>query len=423
MIAVWEFQESLRVLAANPLRSALSILGVVFGVASVVAMLAIGMGAEKEIDSIMSSLGTNTVHFSARTLTDEEWLPIISRTVGLGDRQIGMVKELYPHAAVAAFSHWDIVEGNINLPLPWPKIIGISASDRTKIGAPVSYGRMFREYESNFSHAVILVGHSLAEALHPQHPETMLGQQIRLNRVWFEVIGIIGAKKANAGNFTANSKPEDSQNGIVDLKLEQSFLVPLKTGQMRLGPLPLLNRFDKLVVTLPTNADVIAAKNRLDLLGTISSGNTRAFDIVAAEELIEKKRATTRLFSYFLMLIATISLVVGGIGIANVMLASMVERIREVGLRRAVGATRRHILVQFVSEALAICLIGGVLGLLLGMGVAALSSAVMGWSLAFSWWGAFLSLFVSTLVGFLAGIYPARTASRISPIEALQGRV
>jgi ABC-type antimicrobial peptide transport system permease subunit len=150
--------------------------------------------------------------------------------------------------------------------------------------------------------------------------------------------------------------------------------------------------------------------------------NDKVVAVIAAKEVIEKQRATSRLFTYFLMVIAFISIVVGAIGIANVMIASMIERVHEIGLRRAIGAKKQDIFIQFLTEALLVCIAGGAIGALFGVAVSFIIGLVMGWTISIPWWGMMLAFLISSLVGIASGIYPAIVAARISPIEALQGR-
>lgn len=440
----YQLRESLHSLTTNPLRSSLSIVGVVFGVASVVAMLGIGLGAEKEIEALLNALGAQNVHVTGDDLDDEAWNRVLRSSTGLSERDLMLAKELFPAAPVARVATWKTTE--VNKPMADAKltIYGATANLREILGGTMAAGRSFSDYEDAEGRPVALLGEGLAKSWFGDAAKAV-GETVRIDRMWFHVIGVLeGSSDAPAddegGESSATTSTSTSTNtstsagasaakpgggdqaGVKLLQLGRAVIVPLNSAVVRLGPKGALAPLERLILKLPTGVDPINARQRLQYHLSRLHRGAQVVTVTAADEVIEQKRGATRLFSYFLLTIALISLVVGGIGIANVMLASMVERIREVGLRRAIGAKRRHIMTQFLTEALAICLIGGALGGVLGLGVAWAIGLITGWNVAFPWWGLLVALVIATIVGTLAGLYPALTAARISPIEALQGR-
>jgi ABC-type antimicrobial peptide transport system permease subunit len=457
----YHLRESLHSLTTNPLRSSLSIVGVVFGVASVVAMLSIGMGAEAEIEKLLSALGAQNVHITAKDLDDEAWGRVLKSTIGLSERDLGMVTSLFQGVPVTQVSEWRSTDVNKPLPGARLEVYGMTANYRSVLGAQVVAGRSFTAREEQLAQPVALVGAALARQWFGD-AKAAIDREVRIDRAWFHVIGVLAGegpsgpadKAAAASPDTAGTPtPDDTADGAASsaasasapspapglpsaggaaaggappelklLGLGRAVVVPFASGQRRLGPTGPLAPLERLVLKLPADADPIAARKRIEAHAQRLHRGAEVVKVTSADEVIEQRRSTTRLFSYFLLTIALISLVVGGIGIANVMLASMVERIREVGLRRAIGAKRRHILWQFLAEALAICLIGGFIGGVAGLGVAWVIGIVTGWSVAFPWWGLVVALAIATIVGTVAGLYPALAAARISPIEALQGR-
>jgi ABC-type antimicrobial peptide transport system permease subunit len=459
----YHLRESLHSLTTNPLRSSLSIVGVVFGVASVVAMLSIGMGAEAEIEKLLSALGAQNVHVTAKDLDDDGWGRVLKSTIGLSERDLGMVESLFGGVPVAKVSEWRSTDVNKPLPGARLEVYGMTANFRSVLGAEVLAGRSFTEREEQLARPVALIGAGLAK-LWFGDVAAAIDREVRIDRAWFHVIGVLGGDSApGSGGKSGKSGAPDGAAGpgaaagpatgsttdtaaadaaaagpaipsaggaggagpppeLKLLGLGSAVVVPFASGQRRLGPTGPLAALERLVLKLPASVDPIAARKRIEAHAARLHRGAEVVTVTSADEVIEQRRSTTRLFSYFLLTIALISLVVGGIGIANVMLASMVERIREVGLRRAIGAKRRHILWQFLAEALAICLIGGVIGGVAGLGVAWIIGVVTGWSVAFPWWGLAVALVIATVVGTIAGLYPALAAARISPIEALQGR-
>ncbi len=431
----YQLRESLVSLTTNPLRSGLSIIGVVFGVASVVAMLSIGLGAEKEVESLLNALGAQNVHVTANELDEDGWNRVLKATTGLGDRDLRLARDLLPEADIAEVSAWKTSDANKPLPGTRLTLFGVTENFHRVLGGDFVAGRSFTARENELARPVAVIGLGLARKWFGDDPHKALGASFRADRSWLTVIGVISqgeapvAAEAEAGEAAPEMAEKPEMGGkdaggpkVKLLRLDDAVLLPLASAQRRLGPLGPLAPLERLVIKLDPAADPIATRKALESRLRVLHRGADVLTVTAADEVIEQKRSTTRLFSYFLLAIALISLVVGGIGIANVMLASMVERIREVGLRRAIGAKKRHILFQFLTEALTICLIGGVMGGLAGMGVAAAAAWFTGWNAVFPWWSIVVAVAISTVVGTLAGLYPAVTASRISPIEALQGR-
>lgn len=464
MHASYHLSESLYSLLTNPLRSSLSILGVIFGVASVVAMLSIGMGAEAEIERLISALGAQNIHITSNEMDDEAWNRVLKSTNGLSYRDLQVIQQLFAGAPVAQAAAYKTADVNRPISTPRLSVYGMSPNYRSILGGNLAVGRSFTDREDQVGAPVAVLGSQLAAQWFGGFPQA-LGQKVRIDRAWFEIIGVLTSEVASVSEGDRASRGvnpllEASESAAFDshndtttaatttlevrsqgsntstamapgassgpelrlLGLADAVIVPLHSATRRLGSKGVLAPLERLVLKLPSDIDPIAARKRLEgYLARLHRG-ADVVTVMSADEVIAQKRSTTRLFSYFLLTIAFISLVVGGIGIANVMLASMVERIREVGLRRAIGAKRSHILVQFLTEALAICMIGGLIGGLVGLAVAGGVAVVTGWAVAFPWWGLLVALVIATVVGTLAGLYPALAAARISPIEALQGR-
>ena len=426
-------RESMQSLKDNPLRSALSIIGVIFGVASVVAMLGIGMGTEAEIERLLGSLGTKNIHVAASDLTDSDWQSLIRSTLGLSFKDEALIHETYPSVDIARIAIWHTSQGDMSLFGPAYKIYGTSSNLRNILGFPMVAGRFFTDTEDHLGVPVVVVPERWA-TLQYGSPVKALSHLSQIGSSWFRVIGVFAAAGAptetgsgkgekKKSEDTDDAKGRDSREGVISgLDLGGSLLVPFGAAYRRLGPLTTIAPIARYILHLTDDMDPIQTARSLEHSLTRLHRGAKVVNVVSAQEIIEKKKATSRLFSYFLLVIAFIAIVVGAIGIANVMLASMVERIHEVGLRRAIGAKKKDIFIQFLAESLLVCLVGGAIGALMGMGVSGVIGMIMGWSIAVPWWSMVVALVIAALVGVAAGLYPAVVAARVSPIEALQGR-
>lgn len=448
-------KESIESLRVNPLRSTLSIMGVIFGVASVVAMLGIGLGAQKEVESLISSLGTQNIHVTANELSDDDWRQVILFTYGLSERDKQVIKELYPNIESASVSKW--TSSDVNQPLNKPKldIYGLDYNYPKVITTRLVAGRFFSNFEESLAMPVCLLGEDLANLWFSESGKksaaiNALNKEIRINRAWFRVIGVLAkidtsksqkdehrqgtfeensSSASSTNTSTASASVQSAQSGQKDksleiktLNLDESVLVPMNTAVTRLGPKPILSNIERIVLKLPSNHDPIEVKNNIIKILDTLHRRAKVVTVTAADEIIEQKKATAQLFTFFLLTIALISLIVGGIGIANVMLASMVERITEVGLRRALGAKRIDIISQFLAESIFICILGGIIGGLIGIFASLGVGLITTWTVVIPWWGFIVAVLISTAVGVTAGLFPAIKASQISPIEALQRR-
>ena len=444
--ASYQLKESLQTLQSNPLRSLLSIVGVVCGVASVVAMLCIGLGAEREIDKMLSSLGTQNIHITSQDLTPEEWGKVLTQTQGLGLRDVQVLGAAFPRFSLATVGKWAVSDVSRSLAQPKLDVVGVSPSFFQIMGSSFRVGRTFTEFEDSRAAPVVIIGEQIAQEWFGA-PAAALGQEVRLDGAWFRIIGVLAGEALgslkNSSDVTVADSGSDprSQNDVRNVGSKQGnesskssdslqifhpgevILLPFRSAQLRLGPLAPIAGLERIVLKVPSQIDPIAVKRNLESLFAKIHRDTNVIKVVSADEIIKNKRATTRLFTTFLLIVAFISLGVGGIGIANVMLAGMVERIREIGLRRAIGAKRQDIMNQFLIESVLVCLVGGIIGAVIGIVSAFFAGKFMGWSVVYPLWAVFVAIFVSSVVGFVSGLFPAKKASSISPIEALQGRV
>ncbi len=401
-----EFREfsasALRALGANKGRSALSMLGILIGVAAVIAMLAIGKGAQKSIEGRLASLGSNLVMLfpgapSARGVRgaagDSSRLTLLdSKAIrGLSPG----IKDLYPEA-----------EGNVRVVFGAKNTVtemqGVTPSYASMRNAVPIYGRFFTAREDLIKDRVVVLGTTVVRDLFGT--ENPLDKTVKINRINFRVIGILPSKGASGFN--------DQDDMIV---------APINTAMKRVLGTQYLHEMAIECASPETIQPVIAEIRRfLRHRHRLPDYKEDDFNLRDMTQMQATLSETTRTMSMLLGFVAAISLIVGGVGIMNIMLVSVNERTREIGLRKAVGAPRRAILAQFLLESAALSTLGGVLGILLGASISLGLSAFAGWSAVVTPQAVLLAFAFSTGVGVLFGFWPARKASLLSPIEALR---
>jgi putative ABC transport system permease protein len=428
--------ESLRValrgLASNKMRTALTMLGIIIGVGVVIVVVAIGQGATQRVTDAVNSLGTNLltvrsgyshVQINAITVKQARGETLNTRTTSTGAplqssnqssanrltlEDARLIARNFPKtiAAVAPQVRSDAqvrlgnTDSNSNL-------TGTTVEYPFVNNAEVEKGRFFTETEQEGYQKVCVLGKSLVEELTGDPDTDLTGQTILVNRQNFTVVGILAAKGAGAWG--------QDQDDIV--------VIPITTAMRRV-----LNRqsIDFLSVRcvsekmMPLAQEQISTflRNRHNLQPPFPDNDD--FNIRSQTELMERQRSVTDTMTSLLSIVAVISLVVGGIGIMNIMLVSVTERTREIGIRKAIGATPRDILLQFLIESAIISLIGGLIGIGLGVGGAILLASVGGWNTIVNAAAVTAAMVVSIGVGLFFGIYPASKAAALHPIEALR---
>lgn len=398
------FIQGVRNLAVNKVRTALSMLGILIGVGAVVAMIAVGRGAQRAIEEQLSSLGSNLLVLrSGATRGPGGSMGETGATTRLTEQDATAIEAEVPgvrEAAPYVSGRAQVTFGGRN----WnTSVYGVAPSyERMHNYAPRA-GRFFDETEVRQRKRVALIGMRIRQELFGDRDP--IGEMIKLNRVSFQVIGLL---------------PEKGQSGPFDQ--DDRILVPVTTAMYRLFGKAYV---DSIEIEINSPEETEEAQNAiLDLMVARKrvppTRQEDAFNVRNMAELQAALTSSTTTMTLLLSVISAISLLVGGIGIMNIMLVSVTERTREIGLRKAVGARRPDILMQFLAESVAISAVGGVLGVLLALVATTLLTWIAGWATAVTWDSILLAVLFSSSVGVIFGIYPARKASRLPPIEALR---
>ena len=399
------FRIALRALARNKMRSSLTMLGIVIGVCAVIAMVGVGQGAERQVQQQIESFGTNTVFvssgspsrrpggahmgfWSVKTLTVDDMEAI--------EREVPLVRQCAPGCMASA----QIVFRNQNW---FTRVMGTTDSYFTVRNWPLLAGNMFGDEEVRRAQNVVVLGKTVADLLFVA--EDPVGQTIRVKNQPFQVIGVLAPK--------GQSPWGDDQ--------DDRIFAPYTTVQKKLSG---QNWVQFISCTAVSREASVAAVPLVEALlrerHRIRPGSDDDFQVRTQSEVAQMAEETSRVMTMLLGSIASISLLVGGIGIMNIMLVSVTERTREIGIRMAVGATESDIQRQFLVEAVTLSLLGGMIGLALGAVVSALIANFLGWAVLISLKAVLVAVVFSTLVGIFFGYYPARKAAQLDPIEALR---
>ncbi len=397
------FTVALGALRANKLRSMLTMLGIVIGVAAVIAMIALGRGAQLAVKERIAALGMTLLTVSPGQMFE--------RGVSSGANRARMtmkdavaLEERAPHLVVQP-------EMSSNLQVQYlstntnTSITGTTSNYLEVRNYKLSAGRFFSSGEDASKSRVAVVGPEVLKNLGIESPYAILDQPIRIRGIQFTVIGVLQSK----GQAQPWMNPDDQ------------VLIPLQTARYRvLGT----ERVRSISVLAPSEDRIPETMAEIERVlrreHKLRQGRPNDFTIRNQSDFLSTFAETTQVFTYLLSGIAAVSLLVGGIGIMNIMLVSVTERTREIGVRKALGATRWNVLIQFLIEAVVLCLLGGLLGILLGTGIAAWLSNAFQWNTDVSYASVLLAFGFSAVVGVLFGVWPARRAAKLDPILALR---
>ena len=403
---------ALNALRVNKLRSMLTMLGIIIGVGAVITMIAVGGGAQARVEEQIRSLGANVMIIlpgsstsgglrlgfgAAQTLTEDD-----ARAIALEIEQV-------QYAAPRMNTSGQLVLGNTN----WStQIQGVTPDFFEAREWKLVAGRHFEAPELTGSAKVAIIGQSAARQLFGEStpPEAIVDQQIRVRKVPMTVVGVLDKK----GQSAMGQDQDDVL--FVPLSTARNRLIGQAQGRLR--------RVNNITIKVHNGADMKAAEARISELlrqrHRLQAGADDDFTLRNLTEMLQAQETSSRILSMLLAAVASVSLLVGGIGIMNIMLVSVTERTREIGLRMAVGARSRDILTQFLIEAVTLSLLGGLVGVALGAGASYAIGEFAGWRTEMSIESVVLAVGFAGAVGIFFGFYPARKASRLLPIEALR---
>jgi putative ABC transport system permease protein len=388
-------------------------LGMIFGVGAVIAMLSIGAGAERQALAMIERLGLRNVLVRAKTFKDDELQEIRTRSPGVSQRDVTAIAEAV-HGVLRAAPRIRIEPYKVLSPsgrVEGVEVYGVGAAQAELSHLALAEGRFLDPLDELRHAQVCVIGPQVRRELFGYGPA--LGKLVKVNDVWLEVAGVL------AGEQEAAAAGGDTFEGVAVGSVAKDIYLPVSTAERKFEHPVLQSPLDEIVVNLaPGTSSGETAAQVSELLGRLHGG-AADFEVVVPEALLAQSQRTQRLFNLVMGCIAGISLLVGGIGIMNIMLATVLERTREIGVRRAVGARRRDIRFQFMVESFAISLLGGLAGVAAGLVIARVVAAFAGWQTLVTGASILLSTGVAMSVGLASGIYPATRAAALDPIEAL----
>ncbi|HET7695173.1 MAG TPA: ABC transporter permease [Vicinamibacterales bacterium] len=407
-----ELRLGLENLRAHKLRSLLTMLGMIFGVAAVVAMLSIGAGAQQEVMAFIEQLGVRNLIVEAREAPDNQALQKVRKlSAGLSFQDLRVIQSNIENITAASARKRFTPSKLMPKPVAGdsPVVYGVSPSYATIASLQVASGRFFDETETTSAAPVAVLGEAAAAALFGA--EDPIGKYVKVNDQWFRVVGVAGPQLTVQSDVAGI--PAQDRNNII--------YVPLYSSVFRLedGQSAQKDEIDGIYLQMAQGSDITGAAAMIRGILDVAHRGAGDFTIVSPAELLAEQRRTQRIFEMVMVAIASISLLVGGIGIMNIMLASVLERTREIGVRRAIGARQRDVVRQFLIETTIISLTGGVAGILTGVGLSQLIGMLAGWSTIVTTSSIVLAFGVSVVIGIVFGLYPAVRASRLDPVKAL----
>ena len=404
---IW--REAIDELWRRRLRTLLTLLGLIFGVGAIVAMQAVGEGSRREALRLVESLGLHNLIAVATPQDDDTLKETRARSLGLSIADARAALAVVPGAEAFAaekpvkthsvFSDYASGEAQAS---------GVSADWFALSSLQVARGRALTAQDEDALAPVAVLGHQAATALFPRVDP--LGKHVKVNHVWLEVVGVLADRDLGKDSFEG-----------VPLGLESNRVyLPLASARARFKFQEQEDEVDRFLLRLRDPQQLAAGASVLAAMLDQRHAGMRDYTLVVPQQLFRQHQQTQRIFQVVMGAIAGVSLLVGGIGIMNIMLANVLERRREIGLLRALGARRRDVVAQFLREASVICVVGALIGLLFGTVLAYLIATFAGWQVAWAPLPILLSAGFCALVGMAFGVYPARQAAQLDPITALR---
>ena len=407
-----EIYMGLSSLLVHKLRSLLTMLGMIFGVGAVVSMLSITAGAQKDMLASIDLLGVNNIIIEAKEAVDRNELQTRRQiSPGLTFRDFRAIAENVPGLEALTprkrFKPMKVLPKTSQEP---PILIGVEPTYMTIQSLRVVEGRFFSEQENQDSVPVCVLGESAKVNLLGY--DNAVGKYVKINDTWLQVVGVL-AQQAGA---------DTDVEGLEVVNRNNLVIAPLNTVMRRFedNNSYLKDEIDGIYIKVRTGVDSVETASVVSALLTATHKDAGDFTVVVPAGLLEQRRRTQYIFNIVMICIAGISLLVGGIGIMNIMLATVLERTREIGIRRAIGARQADIIRQFLTEAVLISILGGAIGIAFGFGLSWIIATAAGWSTIVTATSVAVAFGVSVGIGLLFGSYPAMQAARLDPIEAIR---
>ena len=407
-----EIQMGLTSLLVHKLRTLLTMLGMIFGVGSVVAMLAITEGAQKDIIASIDLLGVNNILIEAKEAVDRNELQSRRQiSPGLTFRDFRAIQENVPGvAALTPRKRFKPLKVLPKTPQEPPLLIGVEPSYLEIQSLKIVEGRWFTEQENRDSAPVCVLGESAKVNLLGFDPS--VGKYVKVNDSWLQVVGVLASQQAS----------DTEVEGLEVMNRNNLVISPLNTVMRRFedNNSYLKDEIDGVYIKVNDGVDSVETAGVVSAILNATHKDAGDYTVVVPAGLLEQKRKTLSIFKIVMISIAGISLLVGGIGIMNIMLATVLERTREIGVRRAIGARQADIVRQFLTEAILISMLGGTAGVLFGLILSWVIGAAAGYPTVVTTVSIVVAFSVSVGIGLLFGIYPAMQAAKLDPIEAIR---
>ena len=427
------FLIGLKELRTNKLRTFLTLLSIIFGVGAVIAMMSIGEGARQETLEQIELMGTSNIIIREKPITLKGGKSRASFSPGLNLNDVVSIKALNPFVETVSPQRESFNRITYKSILIETKIIGTYPEYVSTNNSQVASGEFFKNSQLKNYVNVCVIGYGIKEKLF--RFENPIGKQIKVEDLWFNVIGVMARKNipsSDMENLGLRDFNEDIYVPITTMiykikKPSISNLFPsgIVNNNSFFSPNNVAQDYDRISINQITtkikkDASIVSAENLISRILERRHYGVADYDIIVPEQLLEQKQRTQIVFNIVMGAIAGISLLVGGIGIMNIMLANILERTREIGIRRAVGATKQDVLYQFLYESLILSIMGGILGIVTGFGLTSLITGYAEWRTIITPFSVVLAFFVSIGVGLIFGIYPAKKAAEKDPIESLR---